>query len=70
MGMEEGGGPPPAVAVPEAHNTHTHTPGSSHADTGAALHDAPRSRECPENLIFPNTHQGSPSSLRDSARDN
>lgn len=23
MGME-GGGPPPAVAVPEAHNTHTH----------------------------------------------
>lgn len=51
-------------------HTHTHTPRSSHPSTGARPRGAPWRHERPENLIFPNTHQGSPSSRRDSAGDN
>lgn len=49
---------------------HTHTHRSSHLSTGARPRGAPWRHERPENLIFPNTHQGSPSSRRDSAGDN
>lgn len=54
------------------HNrTQTYTPHcSSHLSTSARPHGAPWRHERPENLIFPNTHQDSPSSSRDSAGDN